>query len=152
MTDLIHFEDFSKGQVFELGSLTVSRADILEFAEEFDPQPFHLDEDAGKASILGGLSASGWHTGSLVMKLLATGLLNTSTCRGSPGIDKLQWKRPVYPGDTLTARAEVLDKRTLSSRPDLGIVSMRLTAENQDGTIVLMWESPILFARRTSAP
>lgn len=151
MTDLIHFEDFSKGQVFELGSLTVSREDILKFASEFDPQPFHLDEDAGKASILGGLAASGWHTGSLVMNLLATGLLNKSTCRGSPGIDRLQWKHPVHPGDTLSARAEVTEARALNSRPDLGIVSIRITADNQDGTPVLLWESPILFARRASA-
>ncbi|MCK7612541.1 MaoC family dehydratase [Roseibium sediminicola] len=148
MSDLIHFEDFSPGQVYDLGALTVTREEIVEFASEFDPQPFHLDEDAGKASILGGLAASGWHTGSLVMRLLATNLLNKTSGRGSPGISKLQWKRPVFPGDTLTARAEILETKELRSKPDLGIVTVRVTAANQQGTEVLLWENPILFAKR----
>jgi len=148
MSDQIHFEDFAKGQVYDLGALTVTKEDIVEFAAEFDPQPFHLEEDAGKASILGGLAASGWHTGSLVMRLLATNLLNKTTGRGSPGISKLQWKRPVYPGDTLTAKAEVLETKSLRSKPDLGIVTVRVTATSQNGTEVLLWENPILFAKR----
>lgn len=148
MSDLIHFEDFASGQVYDLGALTVTREEIIDFASEFDPQPFHLEEDAGKVSILGGLAASGWHTGSLVMRLLATNLLNKTTGRGSPGISKLQWKRPVFPGDTLTASAEILDTKELRSKPDLGIVMVRVTAANQQGTVVLLWENPILFAKR----
>ncbi|MHA7777000.1 MaoC family dehydratase [Roseibium sp. M-1] len=148
MTDLIHFEDFAAGQDYDLGSMTVSREEILEFASEFDPQPFHLDEEAGKASLLGGLAASGWHTGSMVMRLLVDNLLNRTAGRGSPGIGKLQWLRPVFPGDTLFAKAEVLDTRELRSRPDLGIVNVRVTATNQSGDNVIAWENPILFARR----
>lgn len=148
MSDLIHFEDFEPGQVYDLGELTVTREEIVDFASEFDPQPFHLDEEAGKASILGGMAASGWHTGSLVMRLLATSLLNRTTGRGSPGISKLQWKRPVFPGDTLSAKAEVLETKSLRSKPDLGIATVRVTAANQHGTEVLLWENPILFARR----
>ncbi|POF29807.1 MaoC family dehydratase [Roseibium marinum] len=148
MSDLIHFEDFTPGQQFELGSVTVSKEDIVEFASEFDPQPFHVDETAGKASILGGLAASGWHTGSLVMNLLATGLLNKSTGLGSPGISKLQWKRPVFPGDTLFATAQILETKNLRSRPEMGIVSVRVTAINQSDAEVLRWENPILFAKR----
>ncbi|WP_428646040.1 MaoC family dehydratase [Roseibium sp.] len=148
MSDLIYFEDFAPGQSFDLGSVTVSKEEVIEFASEFDPQPFHLDEEAGKASILGGLAASGWHTGSLTMRLLAEGLLNKSSGRGSPGITRLQWKRPVCPGDTLSARAEVLETKDLRSKPDLGIVTVRVTAANQSGTEVVLWESPILFAKR----
>ncbi len=148
MSDLIHFDDFTPGQVYDLGALTVTKEDIIDFASEFDPQPFHLDENAGKASILGGLAASGWHTGSLVMRLLVTNLLNKTTGRGSPGISKLQWKRPVFPGDTLAAKAEVLETRVLRSKPDLGLVSMRVTAVNQNGKDVISFENPILFAKR----
>ncbi|WP_269580600.1 MaoC family dehydratase [Roseibium sp. Sym1] len=152
MSDLIHFEDLAPGQEYDLGALTVTKDDIIEFAEEFDPQPFHLDEAAGKASILGGLAASGWHTASLVMRLLATGFLNKTAGRGSPGINELQWKRPVFPGDTLTAKAEVLETKAMRSKPDLGIASVRVTATNQHGVEVLKWENPILFARREAAP
>ena len=148
MPDLLHFEDFAPGQDFDLGSIDVSKEDIIEFASEFDPQPFHLDEEAGKASLLGGLAASGWHTAALVMKLLATGLLNRSTSRGSPGIDELKWQKPVFPGDTLSARAEILETREMRSKPHLGIVSVRVTAINQSGSEVLKWENPILFRKR----
>lgn len=148
MPELLHFEDFSKGQKFDLGSLEVSREAIIEFASEFDPQPFHLDEEAGNASMLGGLAASGWHTASLVMRLLAENLLNKSTSRGSPGITNLKWMRPVFAGDTLSVGAEVLKTRTLHTRPDLGLVSMRLAANKQAGEQVLVWENPIMFARR----
>jgi acyl dehydratase len=151
MPDIYHFEDFQPGQVFDLGSITVSKDDIIEFAAEFDPQPFHLDEEAGKASLLGGLAASGWHTGALVMSLLATKLLNRSSGQGSPGIDELKWQRPVFPGDTLTARAEVLSSKELRSKPDLGIVNVRVTATNQNNDQVLYWENPILFKKREIA-
>jgi acyl dehydratase len=152
MPDIYHFEDFEPGQVFELGSVTATKDQIIEFAEEFDPQPFHLDEEAGKASMLGGLAASGWHTGSMVMRLLAINLLNKSTGQGSPGIDELKWQSPVYPGDTLTAKAEVLASKELRSKPDLGIVTFRITATNQNKKQVMFWENPILFLKREAAP
>ena len=148
MSDLLYFEDFAPGQTYDLGSLTVSRDEIVEFASEFDPQPFHLDEEAGKASLLGGLAASGWHTASLVMRLLATTLLNRTAGRGSPGISDLKWRRPVFPGDTLCAVARVMETKALRSKPDLGIVTVEVTATNQEGNTVLTWMNPILFARR----
>lgn len=148
MPDTYHFEDFEPGQSFDLGSVQVTRDDIISFASEFDPQPFHLDEEAGAASLLGGLAASGWHTGSMVMRLLADGLLNRSTCQGAPGIDRLKWQHPVFPGDTLSATAEVQASKALRSRPELGIVTFRVTASNQAGTQVLFWENPILFGTR----
>ncbi|CTQ51950.1 bifunctional aldehyde dehydrogenase/enoyl-CoA hydratase [Roseibium album] len=150
MSDLLHFEDFKQGQKFDLGSLTVSKEDIIEFASEFDPQPFHLSEEAGEASMLGGLAASGWQTSSLAMSLLAENLLNKSTSRGSPGISKLKWQRPVFSGDTLSVNAEVLKTRSLHTKPDLGLVSFRVNATKQDGTQVLLWENPILFAKRSA--
>ncbi|MCV0429557.1 MAG: MaoC family dehydratase, partial [Roseibium sp.] len=119
-----------------------------EFASEFDPQPFHLDEEAGQASLLGGLAASGWHTCALVMGLLATGLLNKSTSRGSPRINELKWTKPVFPGDTLTAKAEILETKDMRTKPHLGIVFVRITAVNQSGSQVLRWENPILFKKR----
>ena len=148
MTDIYHFEDFEPGQIFELGSVTVTKDDIIEFAAEFDPQPFHLDEAAGKASMLGGLAASGWHTGSMVMRLLVDNLLSKSTCQGAPGIDQLKWQHPVYPQDILTARAEILARKDLRSRPDLGLVSIRITVTNQNQKQVLFLENPILFGKR----
>lgn len=151
MTDLLYFEDLQPGQAFDLGSITVTREEIIGFAEEFDPQPFHLDDEAGEASLLGGLAASGWHTGSLVMRLLAANLLNRTSGRGSPGISKLQWKQPVFPGDTLTARAEILETKNLRTKPDLGIAIFRITAIKQNDTKVIHWENPILFAKRDIA-
>jgi acyl dehydratase len=148
MSDLIHFEDFNPGQEFDLGALTVTREEIVEFASEFDPQPFHLDDEAGRASLLGGMAASGWHSAALVMRLLADGLLTRATCMGSPGISKLKWRHPVFPGDTLTAKAVVLKKKKLSSKPDLGLVTIRVDAANQAAKQVLFWENAILFARR----
>ena len=101
------FEDFEEGGTLLLGTKAVSAAEIVEFASEFDPQPMHLSEEAGKASILGGLSASGWHTCSIFMRLLCDGILLHSTSQGAPGIDYVKWKKPVLAGDTLTARVTV---------------------------------------------
>jgi len=151
MPEFYHFEDFTPGQSFDLGSVTVEKDQIIEFASEFDPQPFHLDEDAGKASLLGGLAASGWHTAALIMNLLATKLFNRSSGQGSPGVDQLRWQRPVYPGDTLSARAEILSTKELRSKPDLGIVSIRISATNQNQEQVLFWENPVLFRKREIA-
>ncbi|WP_417686517.1 MaoC family dehydratase [Roseibium sp.] len=148
MTKRYYFEDLVPGLTFELGSYTVSREEIIEFASEFDPQPFHLDEKAGKASILGGLASSGWHTASITMRLLALGLLNQSSCQGAPGIEKLQWRKPVFAGDTLSARMEVIAARPLRSRPNLGVVTMRLETRNQHGVPVMTYDNPALFARR----
>lgn len=151
MQTKIFFEDFKPGQVFDLGSKTVSREEIIEFASEFDPQPFHLDDEAGKASLLGGLSASGWHTGALVMKLLADGLLSRTSSQGSNSIDKLSWLKPVFPGDTLSATATVIGTRDLRSRPDIGVVNFEISVRNQSGADVMRQIGPIFFGRRAAA-
>lgn len=148
MTTRYFFEDFEPGQIYDLGNHLVSREEIIEFASEFDPQPFHLDEEAGAASILGGLAASGWHTASITMRLLVDGLLGQSSCQGSPGVDKLVWRKPVYAGDTLTARMEVIAARPLQSRPNMGMVMMRLETHNQNGVLVMHYDNPALFGRR----
>ena len=150
MSISIYYEDCQPGLSFDLGSTVVEKQQVLRFAAAFDPQPFHLDEDAGKASILGGLSASGWHTASMVMRLLVDHLLSRSSCQGSPGVKSLRWLKPVFPGDTLHAKADVLEKRTLLTKPYLGIVTFELTATKSDGTQVMHQVIPILFAKRAA--
>ena len=113
------YEDFVEGATFALGTKAVTAAEIIEFASEFDAQPMHLDEAAGKASILGGLSASGWHTCAMFMRLICDGFLLDSTSQGSPGIDYAKWKKPVLAGDTLTG------KTTVARRPDFEVAARR---------------------------
>ena len=144
----IHYEDFEVGQIYELGSRTLTGERIREFAEEFDPQPFHLDEEAASASIYGGIIASGWHTGSVLMGLFATGLLNQTTSQGSPGVDELRWLKPVYPGATLHGRSTVLEKRESRSRPEIGLVQIKSELLGDDGEAVISIKSWGLFLRR----
>ena len=148
MTIRYYFEDLAPGLTFDLGSYAVERDEIIEFATEFDPQPFHLDEDAGKASMLGGLAASGWQTASITMRLLALGFLNHSSCQGAPGIERLQWRKPVYAGDVLSVRMEIVSARPLRSRPGMGMVTMRLSTFKQDGQLVMTYDNPALFTLR----
>lgn len=144
-----HFEDFTPGRVFPLPERQVSAVEIVEFAAEFDPQPMHLDEAAGKASILGGLSASGWHTGSMFMRMMYDGWLSQSSSEGSPGIDFMEWKRPVLAGDTLSGRSTVVSARELRSRPGIGMVTFLHEVENQRGELVMKGENPIMMRLRT---
>ena len=125
--------------------------EIIEFAGEFDPQPFHLDEEAGRASILGGLSASGWHTSCIFMRLLCDGFLLDSTSEGSPGVDQARWRKPVLAGNTLTGRSMVLAKRELRSRPNLGIVTFRHELFNQRSEAVFELLNSIMFRKRSAA-
>ncbi|MEJ7799923.1 MAG: MaoC/PaaZ C-terminal domain-containing protein, partial [Ilumatobacter sp.] len=104
-----YFDDFAVGDVFELGEIEVTEFDIVEFATKYDPQPFHIDVDAAEASPFGGLIASGWHTGSMYMRLLVDGLLQDSSSQGASGIEDMRWLAPVRPGDTLRARYEVVE-------------------------------------------
>jgi len=145
------FEDFEEGATIALGTKEVTAAEIIDFAEQFDFQPMHLDEEAGKASILGGLSASGWHTCSMFMRLLCDGFLLQSTSQGSPGIDYARWKRPVLAGDTLTARCTVLAKRTSKSRPGLGFVTIKSEVTNQRDETVLELQNTGMFLARNAA-
>ena len=152
MTDGIrHFEDFHPGETIALGTTEMTRDAILDFARFYDPQPMHVDEEAAKASLLGSLSASGWHTASATMRLLCDHLLSASTSLGSPGIETLRWTKPVKPGDRLTARTEVLDVRASKSRPEIGLVRFRFTVDNQHGDTVMTMQCPIIFRRRGAA-
>lgn len=141
------YHDFTIGEVIDLSTCEVTRDEVIAFASEFDPQPFHLDDDAGAASMLGGLAASGWHTCAMLMRLLVDELLKESTCQGSPGIDSLRWLHPVYPGDRLSASGEVLDKHILNKRPDIGLVTFRFTVRNQSDRPVAEMVNPILFGK-----
>lgn len=145
------YEDFVEGETMQFGSKTVSAEEIIEFAAEFDPQPMHLDETAGKASILGGLAASGWHTCSMFMRMLCDSLLLQSTSQGAPGIDHVKWMRPVLAGDTLTASTTVISKRLSAKRPNLGFVSMRAQMINQRGEQVFELQNTGMFLTRASA-
>jgi acyl dehydratase len=148
-----YFEDFTVGEVIPLGSHQVTRAEIIAFAAEFDPQPFHLDERQGAGTMragtmVDGLIASGWHVSGLFMRMLCDGFLLESSSLGSPGIETLKWRKPVRAGDTLTAKATVIETRRSKSRPEMGIVRFRSEVENQAGEIVMWLENPILFGCR----
>ena len=143
-----YFDDFKPGQAFELGSRTITRESILAFAREFDPQPFHTDEEAAKETIYGGLIASGWQTGALLMRLFWDGLLHECASLGSPGIDELRWVKPVRPGDTLSLRYTVVETVPSRSKPDRGIVRSLCEMRNQDGEVVLTMKGLGMFMRR----
>ena len=142
------FEDLAEGATIELGTKQVLAQEIIEFASEFDPQPMHLDEDAGKNSILGGLSASGWHTCAMFMRLLCDGFLLDSTSQGSPGIEYVKWKKPVLAGDRLAASTTIIAKRVSKTRPSLGLVTMRAEMVNQKGESVMEFENTGMFLMR----
>lgn len=139
------FHDFIPGQTTILGSKTVSEEEILRFAEEFDPQSFHIDAAAAAMSPFGGLIASGWHTCSIAMRLLVEGVLKNSTSMGSPGVEQIRWVKPVRPGDTLTVSVTVLESKPSTSRPDRGTVKIRTEATNQHGEQVMWMESFGIF-------
>lgn len=151
MADKLHWEDFAAGQVRDLGSITPTREEIIAFASQFDPQPFHLDEEAAKASVFRGLCASGWHTCSLAMRLMVTNFLHQTTSLGSPGLDGVKWPRPVFPGDTLRLQHTVLETKPMSKRPDVGMVHTVWEMFNQNGDKVLHMDGWNMFRRRTPA-
>lgn len=124
MTELA-FEDLTPGRVFELGSTVVDRDEMVAFARRFDPQPFHLDDDAAAASLFGGLAASGWFTAGLWMRLYVDSVLNRATSLGSPGGEDIAWPAPVFAGDDLRATMEIIEARRSRSRPGLGLVKLR---------------------------
>jgi len=143
-----YWEDFTPGEVIELGSRTITKEAILAFAREFDPQVFHTDEEAARHTVFGGLIASGWHTGSLSMRLFYDGLIKNVVSLGSPGFDELRWVKPVRPGDTLSTRFTVLDCVASRSKPDRGVIRARLETRNQDGDVVMSITAINLFGRR----
>lgn len=143
-----YFEDFKPGDVIELGSRTITKAAIIAFAREFDPQIFHLDEDAARETIFGGLIASGWHTGSLMMRLLYDGLIKDTISLGSPGIDQMRWVKPVRPGETLSGRLTVTETIPSRSKPDRGIVRSLMELRNQHGDVVVTIQGMSLLGRK----
>lgn len=143
------FEDFFVGQVREFGHRLVDREEGLAFATAYDPQPLHLDEEAAKASVLGGLSVSGWHTCAMVMRMMCDEYLLDSTSQGSPGIDKLRWLRPVRPGDTLRVRMVVNEIKASKSRPEIGLVRSAWEVFNQKDEVVMSMEGWGMFGRRS---
>ena len=151
-TILYYWEDMAVGDVRDLGSITPSRAETIAFAEQFDPQPFHLDDDAAKASVFGALSASGWHTCSMAMRLMVTNFLHQSSSLGSPGLEGIKWLKPVFPGDTLRLTSTVLEKRPMRSRPTVGLVRTQWSMFNQHGDQVLHMEGLGMFGRRQPQP
>jgi acyl dehydratase len=145
------WEDFPVGDVRDFGGLPVTREDVLEFARQFDPQPFHVDEDAARESLFGGLCASGWHTAAMAMRMMCDGYLLDSASLGSPGIDQLRWLQPVFPGDTLRVRMTVLAARPMASRPTVGLVQTRWEVRNQRDEPVMTMEGWGMFRRRPAA-
>lgn len=132
----------------EHGPHVVSREEIIAFATQFDPQPFHLSDEAARDSIFGGLVASGWHTASLCHRLLVDSFLGQTSSMGSPGLDELRWLKPVRPGDTLHVRVEVVSATPSRSKPDRGAIKLRMEVRNQKDEVVMTELANVLFGRR----
>lgn len=147
-----YWEDLTVGSVRDLGSASLSAQEIKEFASKFDPQPFHLDEEAARHSMFGALCASGWHTCSLAMGMTVRNFLHEAASLGSPGLESLKWLKPVYSGDTLRLQQVILESRPLRSRPDVGMVRSRWEMFNQHGEPVMQMEGYGMFRRRHPAP
>src|SRR3984893_11577385 len=143
-----YWDDIKAGDVVDLGSRTMEKERMLSFAREFDPQPFHTDENAAKASIWGGLIASGWHTGSVLMRLFCEGFLKDTASLGSPGLDELRWLKPVRPGDTLGVRVKLLEVTPSRSKPDRGSARVSYEVFNQRREVVMTMKGMGMFGRR----
>ena len=145
-----YLEDFAVGQRFDSGRLRIDVERIKSFAAEFDPQPFHLDEDAARDSLFRGLAASGWHTAAITMRLLVESELKPAGGIVGTGFDEFRWPRPVRPGDELRVESEVLEVRSSKSRPEQGLIKVRTTTLNQDGEAVQISIGNLLVPRRPS--
>ena len=143
-----YFEDFTAGLSFGSGTVRIDADQIVRFAAEFDPQPFHLDEEAAHDTIFGGLAASGWHTAALTMKLLVEGDFKPAGGIIGVGFDELRWPRPVRPGDELRVQGEVLEARPSKSNPRQGLIKVRTTTMNQNGEVVQISIGTLVVPRR----
>lgn len=143
-----YFEDFVVGRTIDIGTRTVSEEEIIDFATKFDPQPFHVDKDAAANSIYGGIIASGWHTCSMMMRMMVDGFLREAASMGSPGVDEVRWLKPVRGGDTLTVTTTAVETRPSTSKPDRGVVVNLWQAKNQHGELVATVRGMGLFKRR----
>jgi acyl dehydratase len=149
---VIWFEDIEVGSETNFGSCEVTREEVLDFARKYDPQPFHLSDEAAAKTYFGRLSASGWHTCAMTMGVIARHVVREEQAGlGSPGIDELRWLKPVYPGDRLTVRGEIIEKTPSRSKPDMGSFRTRTTVTNQDDVTVLTFTSIVLIRRRPAA-
>ncbi|ADO71321.1 MaoC family dehydratase [Stigmatella aurantiaca] len=146
-----YFEDFHVGQVHEAGPHKVSREEILAFAQKFDPQSFHLDDEAGRRTIYGGIIASGWHTAAISHRLLVDCVLKDAAGLGSPGVDELRWLRPVRPDDSLSLKVEVIELIPSRSKRDRGAIKYRIALHNQQGEVVMTLSAISMFARRAAS-
>jgi acyl dehydratase len=142
-----YFEDVAVGDTTRFGRYEVTKEEIVEYARQFDPQPFHLDEDAARASMFGGLIASGWHTGAMFIRMVCDGMIPDAATSGAMGFDDLKWLRPVRPGDVLTVESEVREK-VEGRRPDRGIVKIESRVSNQRGEVVMSLVSLVIYLRR----
>ncbi|HKQ25530.1 MAG TPA: MaoC family dehydratase [Burkholderiales bacterium] len=142
------WEDFKVGEVHPLGEKRVEKDEVIAFAKQFDPQPFHVDEAAANASVYGGLIASGWHTVALVMRMMCDSYMLDSASLGSPGVENLKWLKPVRPGDTIRAQRTTIEVRASASRPEMGLVKTRWEVFNQNGEQVMTMEGYGMFGRR----
>jgi acyl dehydratase len=146
---MIYFEDLEIGAETYFGSYDVTREEVLEFARKYDPQPFHLSDEEAAKTHFGRLAASGWHTAAMTMAVIARHVVEQEQAGlGSPGIDELRWKKPVYPGDTLQVSGQIVEKTPSRSRPDMGSFRTQTTVTNQDDQVVMTFTSIVLIGRR----
>ncbi len=144
-----YFDDLSVGDATDFGHYDVTREEVIEFARKYDPQPFHLSDEAAAKTHFGRIAASGWHTCAMTMAVIARFVVaDRQAGLGSPGVDELRWLKPVYPGDRLTVRASVIEKIPSRSKPQIGVIRSRTSVSNQDGTDVLTFTSIVMMARR----
>lgn len=149
---MIYFEDLEVGAETYFGSYEVTREEVLEFAGKYDPQPFHLSDEEAAKTHFGRVAASGWHTAAMTMAVIARHVVkHRQAGLGSPGIDELRWKKPVYPGDTLYVRGQILEKAPSRSRPEMGSFRTSTTVRNQDDQVVMTFISIVLIRRRPGA-
>jgi acyl dehydratase len=143
------FEDVEVGEETVFGHYDVTREEVLEFARKYDPQPFHLSDEAAAKTHFGRLAASGWHTCAMTMAVIARYVVDDKQAGlGSPGVDELRWLKPVYPGDRLTVRGSVVEKVPSRSKPHIGVIRTKTTVSNQDGTDVMSFTSIVMMQRR----
>lgn len=143
-----YFEDFFPGQQIAMGARSLSQDEIIAFGKQFDPQPFHVDPDAATSSIYGGIIASGWHTCSMMMRMVVDGLMSESSSMGSPGLDGVRWMAPVRPGDMISVVYATTKVKASGSRPDRGLVWSQWQATNQRGELVCTVDGVGMFGRR----
>jgi acyl dehydratase len=144
-----YFEDFQVGEETEFGHYDVTRAEVLEFARKYDPQPFHLSDEEAAKTHFGRLAASGWHTCAMTMAVIARHVVaDQQAGLGSPGVDELRWLKPVYPDDRLTVRGKIAELTPSRSKPHIGAMRTTTTVTNQDGATVMSFTSIVLFLRR----